>query len=66
MATYRKNRRTGGTFRVRTGWTQAAKDFVDEKTTFLIEQEGESPQQAYAHAISVARSRGYKIPERKK
>ena len=65
---YRTNRKTGGKFRVspRSKWSEAAKDFVDEKTNFLIYEEGYPADQAYAIAVSMARKRGFKIPERKK
>ncbi len=60
---FRTNRRTKRRFR--TGWSSAAKRFVDDKTNYLIEEEGKSPGQAYAIAISYARREGYKIPKRK-
>ena len=60
---YRTNRRTHKRFR--TGWSTAAKRFVDNKTNYLIEEEDMSPSQSYAVAISMARKKGYKIPKRK-
>jgi hypothetical protein len=57
---YRTNRRTKRKF-----WSPAAKRFVDDKTNYLIEEEGKSPSQAYAIAISYARREGYKVPKRK-
>ena len=57
---YRTNRRTSRKF-----WSTAAKKYVDDKTDYLIEEEDKDPKQAYAIAVSMARSRGYKIPKRK-
>ncbi len=60
---YRTNRRTHKRFR--TGWSSAAKKFVDDKTNYLIEEEDKDPRQAYAISISMARKKGYKIPKRR-
>jgi hypothetical protein len=64
----RTNRRTKGKFRVspRADWSKAAREWVDDKTNYLIYNEGMPAEQAYAVAISLAREKGYKIPERKK
>lgn len=49
----------------RKGWSEAAKEYVDDKTDYLIEEEGMSPKQAYAVAIDYARREGYKVPIRR-
>lgn len=61
---FRTNRQ-GKKYHMRSAWSPAAKRFVDNKTTYLIEEEDKSPAQAYAIAISYARKEGYKIPKRK-
>lgn len=58
--TFKTNRKTKRKF-----WSKAAKRYVDNKTDYLIEEEGKSPGEAYAIAISYARRKGYKIPKRK-
>jgi hypothetical protein len=57
--TFRTNRRTKRKF-----WSSAARKYVDAKTNYLIEEEDKSPAQAYAIAVSIARRKGYKIPQK--
>ncbi len=50
------------TRKLKPGYSKAGREFVREKTQYLIEEEGMSPAQAYAVAHDYARREGLKVP----
>jgi hypothetical protein len=48
--------------KLKPGYSKAGREYVREKTSYLIEEEGMEPSQAYAVAHKYARDLGYKVP----
>lgn len=44
--------------------TTEAREWISRKIKYLIEHEGKTPEQAAGQAYSMARQRGYKVPEK--
>ncbi len=61
---WRTNRRTRKRFKM-SRYSPAAQEYISEKIRFLIDEEGKTQEQAIAQAISMARKRGFKVPERR-
>ncbi len=48
--------------KLKPGYSKAGREYVREKTSYLITEEGLDPKQAYAIAHDFARREGLKVP----